>query len=566
MSAGESYANSVEGVKQYQQKLNEDAIGGYDEMVANITSQYNDTLTKYQEKWSSLQDAGIDDLMGMAGSKALITGGYKLYKNINKWRKPNAPDGTKVPERPPGEGGTTSGTATTEDASAGFDAGAFDDFAAKNLARFGGSEDTGGGLEDVGFSEKDAGDLFGEGGEGEIVDGFKTALQEQQANDFVARFNNLDPAAQSKVKSDYLTDPEYNAAASTQDEMLANQATMDKHLTAAEPDPIGGPEPVTMGGGGGSAAPDGGSAVVDDGAAPRTGILDRVDTLLERDRGEGEAGAGSDVSPLDDSPFPEVDTSGNRIGGDGDAPAVVDDAPAPRTGLLDRVDDLLERDRNLAPDGGSADSGGSSNLTAEAPAPDPTPDPTPAPDPVPFEERNVGQIQPASSDPAPPPEAPPSKPPDIDTSYDAPESSRDLPSDFQGGGELRDVGSGGGGPEQPVPDQLTPPKTTSVTPEDAGADLDDAGTSLFDDAKSGLSKLFADTSFEDVAALGEVGGSIAGLVMVADAVDHLFNPPKSPTAPKPQMTFEPLQQTTAKYSQGLVSTDSAQDRAGSGMF
>ena len=115
MSAGESYANNVEGVKQYQQKLNEDAIEGYDEMAANITSQYNDTLTKYQEKWSSLQDAGIDDLMGMAGSKALITGGYKLYKNINKWRKPKAPDGTKAPERPPGEGGTTSGTATTED-------------------------------------------------------------------------------------------------------------------------------------------------------------------------------------------------------------------------------------------------------------------------------------------------------------------------------------------------------------------------------------------------------------------------------------------------------------------
>ena len=162
MSAGESYANNIEGVKQYQQKLQDDAIGGYDEMVADLTSDYNDTLTKYQDKWSSLQDAGVDDLLGLAGSKALITGGYKLYKHINRYRKPKAPDGTKVPERPPGEGGTTSGTATTEDASAGFDADAFDDFAAKNLARFGGS-DTGGGLEDAGFSEKDAGDLFGEG-------------------------------------------------------------------------------------------------------------------------------------------------------------------------------------------------------------------------------------------------------------------------------------------------------------------------------------------------------------------------------------------------------------------
>ena len=82
MSAGETYADNISRIRDYQSKLEDDSAQGFDEISGDLTSAYNDTLTKYNEKWKSLQDAGVDDLLGMAGSKALITGGYKLYKKV----------------------------------------------------------------------------------------------------------------------------------------------------------------------------------------------------------------------------------------------------------------------------------------------------------------------------------------------------------------------------------------------------------------------------------------------------------------------------------------------------
>lgn len=444
MSAAESYTNNIEGVKQYQQKLQDDTLGGYDEMVSNLTSDYNDTLTKYQDKWSSLQDAGVDDLLGMAGSKALITGGYKLYKHINRFRKPQpvgyekgvGGDVSQAPRvRPAGESdGGTSGSAVTEDASEGLEGAGYG----------GGDEDLDEGPTEGAFRDIDDIPEAGGGGEGGGEGG----------------------------------------------------------------DDLGGGDVIT---------PNQGAAGTE---------LDPLEQITQ--------------DPLefqDDAPVPNRGAAGTEL----DGPDLHEAADEPPDGAGYASDRPQFQNRGY-------------NEEADTPSS------------VNFGDRG-GQVQPASSD-APPLEQPKMKPPDIDSSYDTPEASKDLPSNFQGGGEMKEmkpVNELSGQPSQNVQDQLSQRADLTRTggpPGGGGGDADGGGTSLFDDAKS----FFGDVGFEDVVAGGEVLGAVAGLVMIGDSVYHLFDPPSKPKAPTAQNMIEPLQQTTSKYSDGLVSTDSAQDRSGSGAF
>ena len=467
MSAGESYANNVEGVKQYQQKLQDDAIGGYDEMVANITSQYNDTLTKYQEKWSSLQDAGIDDLMGIAGSKALITGGYKLYKNINKWRKPKAPGEQGDPDTAAGEGtGTGTGTANlTEDTLAGVNP------PKAPVPKTATPKSSGTASSNV---------------DDEAVAG--------KSNPFSKLFDkDEEPGAEPRVEIKY--DPQ-------------------------------------------QAAKQQGNVDVDGG--------DLIQDVTPIDRSIGETPSLSDA-PRPDPVFqpsqiaPEFDPTNFSNTG-----ATIEQADRQTLSDVDLSQDArLKRQFAQTDEDLSGDSGQNMSDLVMGRQP-PVVDTPPS----------------ASINTTAPPASASSTDYSVNLSTKLPPENQLTPP--KSTGTSGSSGSGSGTSGASGDDQLTPPKADPGAGPDA--DLDDAGSSLFDDAKSGLGKLFGDTTFEDVASFTEVGASIAGLVMVADAVDHLFNPPKSPTDPKPQMTFEPLEQVTAKYSQGLVSTDSAQDRAGSGMF
>ena len=53
MSAGETYADNISRIRDYQSKLEDDSAQGFDEISGDLTSAYNDTLTKYNEKWKS---------------------------------------------------------------------------------------------------------------------------------------------------------------------------------------------------------------------------------------------------------------------------------------------------------------------------------------------------------------------------------------------------------------------------------------------------------------------------------------------------------------------------------
>jgi hypothetical protein len=137
---------------------------------------------------------------------------------------------------------------------------------------------------------------------------------------------------------------------------------------------------------------------------------------------------------------------GKKSGGDGDETGGGDDSNAGggTEGETSGGEAGAGSDDVPSGGGGDAPAGGG----GDAPSPDAPEVPEPFPDapevPVDFG-GGTGQIQPASGDPAPPPEAPPSQAPDIDATYNAPEAPGDLPANFQGGGEMGQVGSAGDG-------------------------------------------------------------------------------------------------------------------------
>jgi hypothetical protein len=80
------YADNISRLKEQLNNLQQEKIENYTDIAANITDKYNKAMEGYEEKWKSVQDAGMDDLAGLLGVKGVFKGGKKLY-NLYQTRK-----------------------------------------------------------------------------------------------------------------------------------------------------------------------------------------------------------------------------------------------------------------------------------------------------------------------------------------------------------------------------------------------------------------------------------------------------------------------------------------------
>ena len=80
MSSADMYADQVANIREKMSQLNVDEISGYDDIANDISSKFESTLSNYDDKWKSVQDAGVDDLAGLVGVKGVYQGGKKMYQ------------------------------------------------------------------------------------------------------------------------------------------------------------------------------------------------------------------------------------------------------------------------------------------------------------------------------------------------------------------------------------------------------------------------------------------------------------------------------------------------------
>ena len=247
---------------------------------------------------------------------------------------------------------------------------------------------------------------------------------------------------------------------------------------------------------------------------------------------------------------------GKKSGGDGDETGAGDDSNAgggtegETSGGLEDAGFTEEDAAGLFPDeaapagggGGAPAGGGGDPDPIEGADPDaPFPD---APEvPVDFG-GGTGQIQPASGDPAPPPEAPPSQAPDIDATYNAPEAPGDLPANFQGGGEMGQVGSAGEGAGAGGGEGAAGTDAVVAGGEEAGTE---AATGV-------LTSVLGEGG---VAALGVVAEAVpvlGGIAAIGHGLYELFHHSSKPKPPP-----APMQSVSSKGELVTPSFDSVTD-------
>ena len=73
------YADQVANIREKMAQLNSNQEQGIDEIQQSLSSKFTTSLGNFDDKWKSVQDAGLDDLAGLAGVKGSYMAGKKLY-------------------------------------------------------------------------------------------------------------------------------------------------------------------------------------------------------------------------------------------------------------------------------------------------------------------------------------------------------------------------------------------------------------------------------------------------------------------------------------------------------
>jgi hypothetical protein len=76
--AQEMYADRVASIREKLARINEDNVEESADFANNLTSEYNEKMKEYTDKWKGIQDAGGEELAGVLGVKGIYAGGKRL--------------------------------------------------------------------------------------------------------------------------------------------------------------------------------------------------------------------------------------------------------------------------------------------------------------------------------------------------------------------------------------------------------------------------------------------------------------------------------------------------------